>query len=71
MMGNGFGFGIPGLGMVFFWGIIVFLVVWLVRRLSGESRNRDDKSAIEILDERFARGDIDRDEYQTKKKALS
>jgi putative membrane protein len=67
MMGSGLGFGILGLGMVIFWGVIVFLVIWLVRSVFGESRNRVRKSAIEILDERFAHGEIGREEYDEKK----
>ena len=70
MMSGGLGFGIPGLGMVVFWGLIVVLVVWLVRRASGEPDNRGGKTASQILDARFARGEIDRDEYEDKKKAL-
>ena len=70
MMSGGFGFAIPGLGMVVFWGLIVFLVVWLVRGASGEPDNRVGKTASEILDARFARGEIDRDEYEDMKKAL-
>ena len=71
MMGSGLGFGIPGLGMVIFWGIVVFLVIWLVRGISTESRNQVRKSAIEILDGRFARGEIGREEYDEKNKALT
>ncbi|MEL0586387.1 MAG: SHOCT domain-containing protein [Candidatus Thiodiazotropha sp. (ex. Lucinoma kazani)] len=70
MMGSGFSFGIPGFGMVVFWGIIVLLVIWLVRGITGENRSHDDKHALETLDERFARGEIDRKEYEEKKKVL-
>jgi putative membrane protein len=71
MMGNGFGFGFgfPGLGMVLFWGLIILLVVWVVRSFSAGSTGRD-KSARQILDERFAKGEIDREEYEQKKQAL-
>ena len=71
MMGSGFGFGIPGLGMLLFWGFIIFLVVWLIRGISGKGRNQDEKSALEILDGRFARGEIGREEYEEKKNVLT
>lgn len=71
MMGSGFGFGIPGLGMVIFWGILVFLVVWLVRGITGGSQQPSGKSALEILEERLARDEISREEYEEKKRALS
>ncbi|HEB97719.1 MAG TPA: SHOCT domain-containing protein [Sedimenticola thiotaurini] len=70
-MGSGFGFGIPGIGMLLFWGLIVFLVVWLVRAAAGSRRDRDGGSrAREILDERFARDEIDRAEYEEKRRLL-
>jgi len=69
MMGSTLGFGIPAIGMILFWGFIVVLVVLLARALSGESP-RQGRSARRILDERFARGEIDRDEYERRKEAL-
>ena len=50
-----------------FWGGIVALVIWAVRRFSA-SRNSDN--ALAILNERFARGEIDQQEYNTRKAAL-
>jgi putative membrane protein len=69
MMGSGFGFGIPGLGMVLFWGLIILLVVWVVRAFSGASP-AEHKRARQILDERYANGEIDRQEYEQKKQVL-
>lgn len=51
--------------------ILVILVVWLVKS-SAFDKNRflphlseeQDRSPIEILDERYARGEIDRVQYQ-------
>lgn len=69
MMGSGLGFGIPGLGMVLFWGLIILLVVWAVRSPSTQGI-ATGKSARQILDERFAKGEIDQEEYDRKKQAL-
>ena len=71
MMGSGLGFGIPGLGMVIFWGILVFLVIWLVKGITGNGQQSGGKTAIEILDERFVRDEMSREEYEEKKKALT
>lgn len=68
-MGSGFGFGIPGIGMVIVWGFIIFFVLWIARGASGMKSGRD-RQAREILDERFARGEIERVEYEEKKRAL-
>jgi putative membrane protein len=70
MMGNGFGFGIPGLGMILIWGLIIGVVVWVIRAVTAH-RPADHKSAREILDERYARGEIDRDELEQKRRDLS
>jgi putative membrane protein len=72
MMGNGFGFGfgIPGLGMILVWGLILVFVVWLVRTVAG-GFSSGGKSARQLLDERFARGEIDRDEFEQKRRDLS
>jgi putative membrane protein len=43
----------------------------LVRRLwSPENVSRGDRSALRILEERFARGEIDRDELDQKREHL-
>lgn len=70
MMDGGFGFGIPGLGMILFWGAIILPVVLLAGSLSRTGRERRQKSARDILDERYARGEIDREEYEEKKRVL-
>ena len=52
--------------MVAFWAIIVGLVVWGVRSLSGRTGNGPPLNAdpLEIVRERYARGDINREEYE-------
>ena len=73
MMGSGFGFGfgIPGLGMLITWGIIIVLVILVVRGISGKSRNIDRNDAMETLDKRYSRGEIDREKYEEMKKVLT
>ena len=62
------------LAMVAFWGVVVFIVVALFRGTSnrGQSDRPDGRqqSPREILDERFARGEIDEDEYHARQAAL-
>lgn len=57
--------------MIFFIGSIVALTIWLVRGAGGYSpphhRGRDP---IDILKDRFARGEIDKDEYEERRKIL-
>jgi len=47
---------------------LVFLVIWIVKRLSNnnpeQALNNGAQSAVEIAKERYAKGDITREEYQ-------
>ena len=58
--------------MFIFWGLILVGVVALLRSFGTESssRRRRQKTAIEIVQERYARGEIDRQEYEQKMKDL-
>ncbi len=53
------------MSMVLFWGLIVWAMLSLVRR--GTSQER---TPLQILDERFAHGDIDEEEYRRRREAL-
>jgi putative membrane protein len=60
------------LAMVFWWVAVVIGLVALVRWLAPRERNMrdDEKSPMEILKERYAKGEIDRREFEEKKKDL-
>jgi len=53
-------------------GLFVFLIVLLVRWLSGDNTGRagSGDSALALLKERFARGEIDKDEFMDRKNQL-
>jgi putative membrane protein len=70
MMGNGFGFGIPGLGMILVWVLIIIAAVALVRAAASGGSRGGGKTARQLLDERFARGEIERQEYEEKRRLL-
>ena len=59
------------LAMVAFWALVVFAVVALFRdnQRSGGSP-QDPRDPKQILDERFARGEIDEDEYHARSSVL-
>ncbi|MEJ2559975.1 MAG: SHOCT domain-containing protein [Anaerolineae bacterium] len=77
MMGMGLGFGLFGLlFMILFWVGLIALAVWLVGTLFGHSDRRatssgdHELSAPEILDRRYARGELTREQYELMKQDL-
>ncbi|MBI1220760.1 MAG: hypothetical protein GC186_19700 [Rhodobacteraceae bacterium] len=72
MDGYGFGYGVMGAGMmILFWGAVILAIVLGLRALKerGQS-NSSVNSAVEVLKERFARGEIDDVEFEAKRKLL-
>jgi len=72
--GNMFGWGFGGgIMMILFWVAIIFFIVWVVREI-GDKKDSDKtsslKSALDILKERYAKGEIDKKEFEEKKKDL-
>lgn len=48
----------------------VVLIVRAVRGQGGSSPHRDHADALRILEQRFARGEIDRDEFEERRRTL-
>jgi len=73
MWGTGMGFGLGWLAMVLFWVFLVAGTIWLVRSLTHsapEPPAPEQGRAARILAERFARGEIDAEEYRARGRAL-
>ncbi len=71
MMGYGFsGFG-GGIFMTLFWILVVVGIVALVKYAMGNTtKSVGEKNALDILKERYAKGEIDKNEFEAKKKDL-
>jgi putative membrane protein len=66
--------GMWGIGMMFFmllfWGLVIVGVVLGIRWLISQGKESRSDSALEILRQRYARGEINKDEFEGKKKDL-
>jgi putative membrane protein len=76
MWGNGMGWGgwlLMTLTTVAFWALVVFGIVALFRGAGGVGPRSSGRQqdARQILDERFARGEIDAEEYRLRRSILS
>ena len=61
----GMGFG-GGIFMVLFWVLIILGVAYLVKILLGGPTNQEKRkeSAQEVLEKRFARGEMSKEEFE-------
>ncbi|MEJ2735398.1 MAG: SHOCT domain-containing protein [Anaerolineae bacterium] len=79
MMGSlGMGAGVFGLVlMILFWAGLIALAIWLIRALfppvgqPPAPATERDLNAREILDRRFARGEISREEYDLMRETIT
>jgi putative membrane protein len=58
------------LAMLAFWVALIVLVVWAVRGFSAGGRNDNSPTALEIVQRRFAAGEITREEYEQARRTL-
>lgn len=57
--------------MFFWWFLIIALIVIIVKALfSSTKQNLNNESPIEVLKRRYANGEIDKEEYEERKKDL-
>lgn len=75
MSENGWGMmgGFGWFGMFLFWILLIIGIVVLIKWLA-EQRNQDfsqGKTSLDILKERYVKGEIDKKEFEEKKKDLS
>lgn len=85
MMGNyfgdmmsGLGFNFGWIGMLLFWGLIIWAIFALIRGFSGhnccghnqDERKHGEKDALEILKERYAKGEISKEDFERMRKDL-
>ena len=60
-----------GLWMLIFWGGLIALIVWGIMKLSRRNGSTSKRDPLDIAKERYARGDISKEEFEQIKKDLS
>ncbi len=78
---GGLGAGIGGGWMIFgavmmvlFWGFVIWLFVWGIRKLTEHDDSRSTvgiQNPLEVAKARYARGEISREEFEQIKRDLS
>lgn len=59
--------------MLVFWALIIAGAVWLIRYIAHgnpSSGTLGTKSALDVLKERYVKGEIDKSEFEAKKKDI-
>ena len=73
---NGWGYALMSIGMVLFWGLVIVGIIALVRYLARSGQHTTPPPQVratpeQVLAERFARGEIDEQEYRQRLDTLS
>ena len=67
------GWTVMAVCMLAFWAVVFYLMAAVFRtdRASGPARPEHEADPLQVLDERFARGDIDSDEFVSRRQLLA
>jgi len=67
--------GIWGIGMMLmmlvFWGVVITGIVFGIRWLVSQGHGSRSDTALDILRQRYARGEINKEEFEAKKRDLT
>ena len=69
--GWGWWMAFGGLWMLLFWGGLVALIVWGITSLTRRNDSTPKHDPLDMAKERYAKGQISREEYEQMKKDLS
>lgn len=79
---SGWGFGFGWIFQIIFWGLVIWAILALVRggwgrghdcgcgHDHGHGEHKKEDSALDILKERYAKGEINKEDFEQNKKDL-
>ena len=70
-LGMGWWWLLGGVWMLIFWGGLIALIVWGITKLTGRGGTATKNDPLDVAKERYAKGDISREEFEQLKKDLS
>jgi putative membrane protein len=69
-----YGYGMNGFGyftMALFWVVLIIAVVYVMRRSEwGQAPRKEEDQALSILRERYAKGEMNKEEFEERRRAL-
>ena len=68
--GAGWWMAFGGIWMLLFWGGLVALIIWGITKLSGRDSSVQKNDPLYVAKERYAKGQISREEFEQIKKGL-
>ncbi|MFC2011214.1 SHOCT domain-containing protein [Chloroflexota bacterium] len=57
--------------LVLFWGVLIALIVWGIKQLTVRGISTPKHDPLDVAKERYAKGEISREEFNQLKKDLS
>ncbi len=71
--GDGMGWWmiIGSIWMLLFWGGLIVLIIWGIKKLTERGGGGGTRSALDIAKERYAKGEITKEQYEQLKKDIS
>lgn len=68
---HGWGMGFGWFFMAAFWILVVLGIIYLIKVIAGDARKGErEETALDILKKRYARGEVNKEEFEEKKKDL-
>ncbi|RJQ48343.1 MAG: SHOCT domain-containing protein [Nitrospiraceae bacterium] len=69
--GWGMGFGFGWIFMILFWVLVILGIVFVVKLVAGGFKSeKKEESALDILKKRYAKGELNKEEFEERKKDL-
>jgi putative membrane protein len=69
-LGMGWWWVFGGVWMLIFWGGLIALIVWGIKKLTERGGTTSKRDPLDVAKERYARGEISREEFEQIKKDL-